>query len=131
MFSTYYSIPSHFWLHCRIVYATGILSTLLLVDRTLSAGDMTSSAMKSDVPAVPVVPVVEVNEDLDDWLARREKRQRYIDFVKDSPQYLSLREPPEAPDPCDRLLSKRAWEKASMKWRIEVQNAVIAMFNEQ
>ena len=63
----------------------------------------------------------------EDWQRRSEKRCAAIDAIKDSPEYRALQQDqeqgcshdavPEAPDPDDRLTSKRRWEAKVMRWK--------------
>ena len=68
----------------------------------------------------------EVNENLDEWLTRREKRQRSVDFIKRSDWYQSLTDPPQAPEACNRRLSKRQWEMQMKEWRNALESRLAA-----
>lgn len=59
---------------------------------------------------------MDVNQNDLEWAARVERRQKALGRMKSTPEYakaLSLgKEMPPEPEPLDRTLSKRAWEKA-------------------
>jgi len=64
----------------------------------------------------------------EDWQRRLAHRKAAIDFVKTTPQYLEFDNiqrhrglddtEPLTPDPTDRNVSKRQWEKSVQNWRV-------------
>lgn len=72
---------------------------------------------------MPVHPIPAASEG--EWQTREQKRQAAIELVMKSQEYNSCLasgcQPPQAPDPSDRTLSKRQWEMQIMKFRDAVK----------
>ena len=69
-----------------------------------------------------------LNDEDEDWETRLGHRMRCYAFVRRSPDYIDMErlrsngfinasQRPRSPDPEDRSVSKRAWEKQVMRWR--------------
>ena len=69
---------------------------------------------------------INVNDEL--WEQRRRTRWHCYERLKYNPKFLRMRkqvpesELPKLPDPDDRTLSKRQWEKLAMQFRKDVLN---------
>jgi len=63
----------------------------------------------------------------DPWPRRTLKRLAAVDHIKRTAAYAayveSARPPLDAPDPLDRTISKRQWEKIVQAWRAELRRA--------
>ena len=84
-----------------------------------------------------------VNQCPDAWARRHRKRTEAIAAVKRSPEYqmfckcsqehqdsCRLRLRLDEPDPCDRSMSKRAWEAAVQRWRFDLRLADLRLARE-
>ena len=67
-------------------------------------------------------PAVGAADDADDavWRRRQEKRMMAIQIVKDSPEYRALYKPAPGPDPTDRTIRKRDWERQVAEWKEKI-----------
>ena len=64
----------------------------------------------------------------DNWPARQKKREAGVQYIKGTMEYRQSQERsphsrPRTPDPTDRTISKRSWERGMQLWRSELRAA--------
>ena len=62
------------------------------------------------------------NRDEVTWQRRQAKRRMSIEIVKASPAYQGLKAPAEGPDPEDRTIGKRQWERLVTVWKEKIRS---------
>lgn len=65
-----------------------------------------------------------INADETLWRHRLSKRMASVRFLKASPDYAACSSPPAAPDPFDRKVSKRRWERSMQEFRRALRGQV-------
>ena len=83
-----------------------------------------ASALKTIVFEISSFAPVMTDARASVWRRREAKRRAAVEGVKASREYAACSERPPTPDPSDRALTKRQWERCMQDWRQALRSRV-------